>query len=259
MIEKDASWSSEQDGVFRRNVRGIAHEFEQPLNAIKMGSDFLSMRSSSGAKSSGGLHQVVAEMSGQVDGRPRSSTPAFFRRKADLVMEGDINKPIRRFFPGRRHSAENIRMELDLGQGSRHHGARQPPPTGVFQPGTNARIHHRKEGGCRRRPARSSSALQEGGSGGEVMTTASASRRGPDKIFEPFSAPRRQQHMGLGLAITYGSSKITGRHSAEEPGRHRYDLQTQLHRRISCPQVIINTQNEVTHGKILSSTMRNPR
>jgi C4-dicarboxylate-specific signal transduction histidine kinase len=80
---------------------GIAHELNQPLNAIKMGSDFLSLMVGQNRDiPKEHLGRVVGEISVQVDRAAAIiSHLREFGRKSDLKKEKvDINEPIRGVF-----------------------------------------------------------------------------------------------------------------------------------------------------------------
>jgi histidine kinase len=102
MIEKDAQLiqASKMKSLGEMSA-GIAHELNQPLNAIKMGSEFLDMMVEQERPiPPEDLHQVVTQMSTQVDRAAEIiNTLRSFGRKAELVMERvDINKPIQAVF-----------------------------------------------------------------------------------------------------------------------------------------------------------------
>jgi signal transduction histidine kinase len=98
---------------------GIAHELNQPLNAIKMGSEFLKMMLSQKAKiTKEQMTQVAREISDQADrasliiNRLRS-----FGQKSDFELEQvNINEPIKEVVAIMTHqlSLENIEIQLDL-------------------------------------------------------------------------------------------------------------------------------------------------
>jgi predicted RND superfamily exporter protein len=98
---------------------GIAHELNQPLNAIKMGGEFLSMTISHKANiNTAQLSQIATEISNQVDRaseiinrlRTFGQRPDF---KKELI---DINEPVREVIAMVRHqlTVDNIVAELDL-------------------------------------------------------------------------------------------------------------------------------------------------
>ncbi|MGE5259061.1 MAG: ATP-binding protein [Hyphomicrobiales bacterium] len=223
MVEKDAQLiqASKMKSLGEMSA-GIAHELNQPLNAIKMGSEFLGMMVEQKRPiPPQDLQQVVTQMSTQVDRAAEIiKSLRSFSRKAELVMEPvDINHPIQAVFSlvGRQFELDNIRMELDLGQGLRpimaHNNRLQQV---FFNLVTNARdaISEKKE----RLPGRSTGKIlirtfQEGR---QVVAQVEDDGIGVsdavrDKIFEPFfSTKDSSTDMGLGLAITYGIVKDYG-------------------------------------------------
>lgn len=199
---------------------GVAHELNQPLNAIKMGSEFLNMViSRSGSVPQEHLQQVVNEISSQVDRASEIiNTLREFGRKANLIEERvNVNKPIRGVFTllSQQLSLQNIEVKLELGDALddilAHNNRLQQV---IFNLVTNARdaIHQkRKEGqGDRLISIRS---FQEGD---RVLITVSDTGMGipeslKNKIFEPFFTTKEAgQGMGLGLSITYGIVKDYG-------------------------------------------------
>jgi len=98
---------------------GIAHELNQPLNAIKMGSEFLKMMMSQrGPIKEEHLSQVVHEISAQVDRATDiiSRLRAFGQKSDDALEKVNINEPINDVIAilGRQLSLESIRVQLDL-------------------------------------------------------------------------------------------------------------------------------------------------
>ncbi|MDX9785386.1 MAG: MMPL family transporter [Desulfobacterales bacterium] len=99
---------------------GMIHELNQPLNAIKMGSDFLRMITRKGAMvAPEQIYQVADEISRQVD-----RVSGMIRRLGDLedrqeFTRGkiDINEPVRETLAiiGHQFALENIAVTLDLG------------------------------------------------------------------------------------------------------------------------------------------------
>ncbi|MFZ0727119.1 MAG: ATP-binding protein [Desulfobacterales bacterium] len=223
MIEKDAQLiqASKMKSLGEMSA-GIAHELNQPLNAIKMGSDFLTMMSEQQRDiPPEHLHQVVGEISTQVDRAAEIiNTLRSFGRKSDLVMERVIlNKPIQAVFllVGRQFELDNIRMELqlsDLIDPIMAHDNRLQQV--FFNMVANARdaINEKKE-------------WQTGSEAGRIVIRTYQAKNQVvaeieddgigiddevrDKIFEPFfSTKERSNDMGLGLAITYGIIKDFG-------------------------------------------------
>jgi C4-dicarboxylate-specific signal transduction histidine kinase len=99
---------------------GIAHELIQPLNAIKMGSEFLKIILGRGARIKEGekLLQVANEISRQVD---RASgiinrLTEFGKRGEITKKRVDVNQPIRETLAiiENQLSLDNIKLEVDL-------------------------------------------------------------------------------------------------------------------------------------------------
>jgi PAS domain S-box-containing protein len=195
---------------------GIAHELNQPLNAIRLGNEFLKkMMDESKKIPEEELYFVVNEVTGQVDraaaiiNRLRE-----FGRKAEFTKEEvAINKPIEGVFEiiGKQLRLQNIRVELDLD------GA-LPPILGhknrleqvIFNLVTNARdaIFQKRDKGVG--PDHGLIKIRSSAQGGRVMVTISDNGVGipdhvRDKIFEPFFTTKEAgKGMGLGLSIVYG-------------------------------------------------------
>jgi histidine kinase len=220
MIEKDAQLiqASKMKSLGEMSA-GIAHELNQPLNAIKMGSDYLGLMVEKGrAIPPETLQQVVGEMSTQVDRAAEIiNTLRSFGRKAELVAERvDINRPIQAVFTlvGRQFELDNIRLELDLGRDLRPILAHDNRLQQVFfNLVTNARdaIAEKRQ----RLPEQPTGRIliRTYPEGDRVAAEVSDDGIGVgdavrDKIFEPFfSTKENSTDMGLGLAITYGIVK----------------------------------------------------
>ncbi len=223
MVEKDAQLiQANKMKSLGEMSAGIAHELNQPLNAIKMGSDFLAiMVEQERGIPPPDLHQVVSEMSTQVDRAAEIiNTLRSFGRKAELVMERvDINKPIQAVFSlvGRQFELDNIHLALDLSPAVRPIMAHDNRLQQVFfNLVANARdaITEKKQ----RLPDRTAGTIrirtyQEDG---RVVAAVEDDGIGiseavRDKIFEPFFSTKESSiDMGLGLAITYGIVKDYG-------------------------------------------------
>jgi hypothetical protein len=98
---------------------GIAHELNQPLNAIKMGSDFLRMMvSRRGNIKDEHIDQVVNEISAQVDRASEIiNRLSVFGRKPDFALERvNINEAIENVIAivGHQLSLDDIEIKLDL-------------------------------------------------------------------------------------------------------------------------------------------------
>ncbi len=195
---------------------GIAHELNQPLNAIKMGSEFLDMMiEREQPVPLPDLHQVVTEISSQVD-RAANIIRRLrdFGRKADFTKEPIcINDPIQSVMEiiGRQLKLQDIDVRLQLME--------NPPPIlahhnrieqVIFNLLTNARdaINLREESGAGslQRRIEVKSCLQAGRVAVEIADTGigiEPSLR--ERIFEAFFTTKKMgEGMGLGLSITRG-------------------------------------------------------
>ncbi len=120
MIEKDAQLiQASKMKTLGEMSAGIAHELNQPLNAIKMGSDYLSMAVEKDLSiKDDELKMVCDEISSQIDRASEIiNTLRAFGRKADPIMEKtDINKSVAGVITilGRQFELQQIKFECDL-------------------------------------------------------------------------------------------------------------------------------------------------
>ncbi|MFH1977654.1 MAG: ATP-binding protein [Pseudomonadota bacterium] len=223
MIEKDAQLiqASKMRSLGEMSA-GIAHELNQPLNAIKMGSDFLGLMVEQNPEiPPEHLSEVVTEISTQVDRAAEIiNTLRAFGRKAELIMERlDINKPIQAVFTlvVRQFELENIRVDLQLAETivpiMAHDNRLQQV---FFNLVTNARdaITEKNERLPDSRAGKIIIRTYQDGDWvvAEVEDDGIGIADGVrDKIFEPFFSTKESSiDMGLGLAITYGIVKDCG-------------------------------------------------
>jgi len=217
MIEKDAQLI--QAGKMKslgEMSAGIAHELNQPLNAIKMGSEFLALLEEQGRTATPeAFRQVVREISSQVDRAAEIiNTLRAFGRKADMLKERvNVNKPILSVLTivRRQFELDNIRFHLDL-------GADLPPVLAhdnrlqqvFFNLLTNARDAINETSQPSDLEALRGISIRTAVEGGSVVVEVADTGLGMpdevrDKIFEPFFTTKETgQGMGLGLAISYG-------------------------------------------------------
>jgi len=223
LVEKDAQLiQASKMKTLGEMSAGIAHELNQPLNAIKMGSDYLHLLAESGqTPPPDALAAVTAQVSAQVDraadiiGHLRD-----FGRKSEPMLENvDINTPIRGVFTiiGNELALQGIEVALHLADGLppiQAHANRLEQV--FFNLVVNARDAMSEEQ-CPKgmaRPHRISIASRRVAAGVEISVAdtgcgiADVSRH---KIFEPFFTTKQAgRGMGLGLAITYGIVKDYG-------------------------------------------------
>jgi histidine kinase len=223
MIEKDAQLiqASKMKSLGEMSA-GIAHELNQPLNAIKMGSDFLDLMVENNREiPPEHLREVVTEMSTQVDRAAEIiNTLRAFGRKAELIMERlDINKPIQAVFTlvVRQFELDNIRIDLRLADTIVPIMAQDNRLQQVFfNLVTNARdsIAEKNERLPDSRAGKIIIRTYQDGDWviAEVEDDGIGIADGVrDKIFEPFFSTKDSSiDMGLGLAITYGIVKDYG-------------------------------------------------
>jgi len=234
MIEKDAQVI--QAGKMKslgEMSAGIAHELNQPLNAIKMGSEFLALMEEQGRTASPEqFHQVVVEISAQVDRAAEIiNTLRAFGRKAEMLKERiDVNRPIGSVLTivRRQFELDNIRFNLDLGENLPPVLAQDNRLQQVFfNLLTNARDAINEASQASDMDARRSIGIKTSAEAGGVGVDISDTGVGIpdnvlDKIFEPFFTTKETgQGMGLGLAITYGIVRDYGGtiRIDSEPGR----------------------------------------
>ena len=223
MVEKDSQLiQASKMTTLGEMSAGIAHEINQPLNAIKMGSEFLEMMIEKNERiPEADLVQVVGEVSRQVD---RAETIIRrlrdFGRKADFSKEKVmINDPVTSVLDiiGRQLQLQNIDIRLELGKHLppilAHHNRIEQV---IFNLLTNARdaINLKDDAGItnNKREIVIKSYLQAD----RVMITVSDTGIGIDlpikkRIFEAFFTTKKMgEGMGLGLSITNGIVKDYG-------------------------------------------------
>jgi histidine kinase len=220
MIEKDAQIiQASKMTTLGEMSAGIAHEINQPLNAIRMGSDYLSMIAGKEAElSEKDLKMISEEMSAQVDRATEIiNTLRNFGRKADLVAEKvDINEPVRAIVKllRRQLALHSIELDLHLNNGMPYIRAHSNRLQQVFfNLLTNARdaiMQRYESNGEGPKKITIRSYLDNQGNVSMSISDTGTGIDSPkiDKIFEPFYTTKETgQGMGLGLAISYGIVK----------------------------------------------------
>ena len=198
---------------------GVAHEVNQPLNAIKIASEFLTVARETGMEVPEEKYaEITAEISAQVDRAAEIiDTLRAFGRKSALIEERvDLNEPVRAVLSmlRRQFELDDIRFDLDLQddlpKALAHSNRLQQV---IFNLVNNARdaVNDTPKDGRPRRIA-----IRTGVADAAVFvevedTGAGIAADDLDKVFEPFFTTKETgQGMGLGLAISYGIVKDYG-------------------------------------------------
>jgi histidine kinase len=220
IVEKDAQLiqASKMKSLGEMSA-GVAHEINQPLNAIKLGSEFLSMMIEGGMDiPPEQLREVVSEISTQVDRAAGIiNTLRAFGRKSGLIKEKiDINKPIRDVITtvGGQFDLENVKIKLELTEGMSPVLAYDNRLLQVFlNIVTNARDAILEKNKLEGHSNGGLITIRTSQSGGWVAAEIEDSGVGipeafRERIFQPFfSTKEAGKGMGLGLAISYGIVK----------------------------------------------------
>ncbi|WP_022661503.1 ATP-binding protein [Paucidesulfovibrio longus] len=221
MIEKDAQLiQAAKMKTLGEMSAGVAHELNQPLNAIKMGSEYLALEGEGLAIGDGQRREVLAEISTQVDRASEIiNTLRAFGRKSDLITEKvDLNAPVRAVLSmiRRQFELENIRFDLELTDGLSpflgHSNRLQQVFFNLFTNARDAIDAYEPENGENPRRISIRTGMTEGRAWAEVGDTGGGIPENVRaKIFEPFFTTKETgQGMGLGLAISYGIVKDYG-------------------------------------------------
>ncbi|MCA1742507.1 MAG: PAS domain S-box protein [Desulfovibrionales bacterium] len=219
MVDKDAQLiqASKMTSLGQLSA-GIAHELNQPLNAIKMGSEFLSMMYENNDLSNEQLEQISHEISVQVDRATEIiNNLREFGRKSDFTKEKtDINTPVHNVLSitGQQLKLQNISVKLnlmdDLPPIMAHKNRLEQV---IFNLITNARdaiIQNREES---KAVEPGEIIINTGVENDNVVLTISDTGTGMpesvrEKIFDPFFTTKQTgMGMGLGLSISYGIIK----------------------------------------------------
>jgi len=217
MVEKDSQLiQASKMTTLGEMSAGIAHELNQPLNAIKMGSEFLEMMIEKEERiPERELFQIVREVSSQVD-RAEGIIRRLrdFGRKTDFTKEKlFINDPINSVLDiiGRQLRLQNIDVQLQLTANLppilAHHNRIEQV---IFNLLTNARdaINLKEESGLRNNQR--NILIKSFTEDNQVVVTVSDTGIGIDptvkaQIFEAFFTTKKMgEGMGLGLSITSG-------------------------------------------------------
>jgi len=217
MLEKEAQLlQADKMAMLGVMSAGVAHELNQPLNAIKLGNEYLKMMIEQGRSiPERDLFEVASQVSEQVDRASEIiNRLREFGHKPDFAKEKvDVNKPIRMAVDmvKQQLSLQSIRVDVSLEENlPRIWGHNNSIEQVILNLVTNARdaINEKKE------------ALPH--SGDDVIairsfiendrvavlvsdTGAGIPEADKNRIFEPFFTTKEVgKGMGLGLSITYG-------------------------------------------------------
>jgi PAS domain S-box-containing protein len=200
---------------------GVAHELNQPLNAIRIGSDLLKKMLDRGEKIEPDLaHKVSREISAQVERAANIINHLReFGRKSELdgLEKVDINKPISDVFTvlGQQLKLRQIKVDLDLAENLPHvYGVSNRLEQVFINLVMNARdaIEEMGERGYQngREGLLTIRTYQEKRRVVAVVSDngVGMSERVKEKIFEPFFTTKDVgRGTGLGLSISYGIIK----------------------------------------------------
>jgi C4-dicarboxylate-specific signal transduction histidine kinase len=200
---------------------GIAHELNQPLNTIKMGSEFLKMMLDQKEKiPEDQLSQVVDEIDRQVDRASETvNRLRNFDQTADTAGEKVkvyMNDPIRNVIAvlGPQLTLQNIKLEFDLDE--------TIPPVLAHQNRLEQVIYNllnnARDAICRKQDQgfetdnhviRVKTFIEKTKVGVSISDTGvGIPKNMMDRVFEPFfTCDEKGCSMGLGLSITYGIVK----------------------------------------------------
>ncbi|WP_027721507.1 ATP-binding protein [Maridesulfovibrio zosterae] len=195
---------------------GVAHEVNQPLNAIKMGSEYLALMAEQNRDlPAAQLEKVAREVSNQVDRAAEiiSALRAFGRKSGFKTEKVDINAPVRSVLTlvTRQFELQNVNFELDLTENMSRIIAQDNRLQQVFfnlvNNARDAIAEKRENTGIDSEDFIKITTYQRADN---VYIRVSDTGAGitdevRDKIFEPFFSTKEVGYgMGLGLAITYG-------------------------------------------------------
>ena len=220
LVEKDAQLiQASKMKTLGEMSAGIAHEVNQPLNAIKLGSEYLAMLIERGEEPPRDqLLKVSRQISTQVDRASEIiTTLREFGRKADLTMDKfDISVPLTGVLHiiGQQLKLENIELELEFQKKMpRILAHKNRIEQVIFNLMTNARDAIMSREDVEDSPARRCISIKTFMRYGRPSLSIADTGIGIpesklDKIFEPFYTTKEiGKGMGLGLAISYGIVK----------------------------------------------------
>lgn len=220
LVEKDAQLiQASKMKTLGEMSAGIAHEVNQPLNAIKLGSEYLAMLIERGEDPPPEqLLKVSRQISAQVDRASEIiTTLREFGRKADLTKDKfDISLPLKGVLSllNQQFKLDNIELSLDFQKGlPRLLAHKNRLEQVIFNLMTNARdailSREETEGQSFKRLISIKTFTIDGRPAMSITDSGIGIPESKlDKIFEPFYTTKEiGKGMGLGLAISYGIIK----------------------------------------------------
>ncbi|OGR24538.1 MAG: PAS domain-containing sensor histidine kinase [Desulfobacterales bacterium RIFOXYA12_FULL_46_15] len=216
MIEKDAQLvQAAKMKTLGEMSAGIAHEINQPLNTIKMGSEYLNLLlDQKKTITEAQIRDMVTEISEQVDRATEIiNNLRAFGRKSELTMElVSMKEPIQGVLSiiGRQFSIQKITIRLDLADNLPLVKAQNNHLQQVFFNLLNNARDAIQEKMETQPDLYGDILVQTYAKDGKVIVAVTDNGSGiPEsvrgKIFEPFFTTKQTgKGMGLGLAITYG-------------------------------------------------------
>jgi histidine kinase len=217
MIEKEAQLiQASKMTTLGEMSAGMAHELNQPLNAIKMGNDYLKMMVEGGKQvPHQDLLYVVGEVSQQVD-RATEIIQRLreFGRKADFTREKvDLNTVIRnaRKLLGQQLGLQDIEVRMELADSlpliSGHANRLEQVLFNLITNARDAINQKRLTQGAEGPGLITIRSYREGNQVGVAVSDSGVgiSESIRDRVFEPFFTTKEVgKGMGLGLSIIYG-------------------------------------------------------
>jgi PAS domain S-box-containing protein len=223
MLEKEAQLlQADKMTMLGEMSAGVAHELNQPLNAIKMGNEYLKMMVEQGNSiPEKDLLEVASQVSEQVDRASEIiNRLREFGYKPDFAKEKvDVNKPIQMVagMVKQQLGLQNIQVDIYLEENLPHiWGHSNSIEQVILNLVTNARdaIHEKKEARLDSRD--DVITIRSFKENDRVAVSVSDTGAGipeaqKNRIFEPFFTTKDVgKGMGLGLSITYGIVKDYG-------------------------------------------------
>ena len=233
LIEKDAQiiQAAKMKSLGEMSA-GVAHELNQPLNAIQLACELLAFHQEKHMEvPKDKMDKVLSSISGQVQrAKEIIDTLRAFGRKADPFKKSiDLNGPIIQVLSiiRKQFELDNLRFQLDMSENLpsilAHHNRMQQVFFNLMNNARDAIIDSRTAGdGNGLREIRIRTYCARGRVVAEVADTGSGvPKEMRQKVFEPFFTTKEVgRGTGLGLAISYGIVRDYGGDVAidDEPG-----------------------------------------